>query len=206
MALTDASIRNAKPGDNPKKLFDERGLFLLVQPSGGKLWRLKYRYLGKEKKLSLGTYPDVSLKVARERLDDARTILANGTDPATVKAALKDEAKEAASNTFASIGEEYVAKMEREKRAAVTIKKTQWLLSLLNRDLGKRPISELASRGLPDQKSDLGGKGRGRCERSGRPQSEIRDRCIATVRVGRWCVRPRRPTIGGEVQAVGGVV
>ena len=143
MALTDTSIRNAKPGDKPKKLFDERGLFLLVQPSGGKLWRLKYRYLGKEKKLSLGTYPDVSLRVARERRDEARTILANGTDPATVKAALKDEAKEAAANTFASIGEEYVAKMEREKRAAVTIKKTQWLLSLLNRDLGKRPISEI---------------------------------------------------------------
>ncbi|MEL1249077.1 tyrosine-type recombinase/integrase [Aurantiacibacter gilvus] len=143
MALTDTSIRNAKPGDKPKKLFDERGLFLLVQPSGGKLWRLKYRYLGKEKKLSLGTYPDVSLKVARERRDEARTILANGTDPATVKAALKDEAKEAAANTFASIGEEYVAKMEREERAAVTIKKTQWLLSLLNRDLGKRPISEI---------------------------------------------------------------
>lgn len=143
MALTDTSIRNAKPGPKPIKLFDERGLFLLVQPSGGKLWRLKYRYLGKEKKLSLGIYPDVSLKVARERRDEARTILANGTDPATVKAALKDEAKEAAANTFASIGEEYVAKMEREERAAVTIKKTQWLLSLLNRDLGKRPISEI---------------------------------------------------------------
>ena len=143
MALTDTSIRNAKPGDKPKKLFDERGLFLLVQPSGGKLWRLKYRYLGKEKKLSLGTYPDVSLKVARERRDEARMILANGTDPSTVKAALKDEAKQAAANTFASIGEEYVAKMEREERAAVTIKKTQWLLSLLNRDLGKRPISEI---------------------------------------------------------------
>lgn len=143
MALTDTSIRNAKPGPKPIKLFDERGLFLLVQPSGGKLWRLKYRYLGKEKKLSLGTYPDVSLKVARERRDEARTILANGTDPATVKAALKDEAKEAAANTFASIGDEYVAKMEREDKAVVTIKKTQWLLSLLNRDLGKRPISKI---------------------------------------------------------------
>lgn len=57
MSLTDTSIRNAKPGDKPKKLFDERGLFLLVQPSGGKLWRLKYRYLGKEKKLSLAPFP-----------------------------------------------------------------------------------------------------------------------------------------------------
>ena len=143
MALTDTSIRNAKPGDKPRKLFDQRGLFLLVQPSGGKLWRLKYRYLGKEKKLSLGTYPDVSLKVARERRDEARIVLANGADPAIVKAALKDEAREAAANTFAVVAEEYVAKIEREGRAAVTIKKTRWLLSLLNRDLGKRPISEI---------------------------------------------------------------
>lgn len=143
MALTDTSIRNAKPGPKPKKLFDERGLFLLVQPSGGKLWRLKYRYLGKEKKLSLGTYPDVSLKVARERRDEARTIIANGADPASVKSTLRDEAREAAANTFSCIAEEYVAKIEREGRAAVTIKKTQWLLSLLNRDLGKRPVSEI---------------------------------------------------------------
>ena len=100
MALTDTAIRNAKLGEKPKKLYDERGLFLLVQPSGGKLWHLKYRYLGNEKKLSLGRYPDVSLKVARERRDEARALLANGADPASVKAALADERKEAASNDF----------------------------------------------------------------------------------------------------------
>ncbi|MEM7665855.1 MAG: integrase arm-type DNA-binding domain-containing protein [Pseudomonadota bacterium] len=143
MALTDTAIRNAKPGEKPKKMFDERGLFLLVQPSGGKLWRLKYRYLGKEKKLSLGRYPDVSLKVARERRDEARTLLANGTDPASVKAALANERREAASNTFSAIANEYIAKIEREGRAAVTIKKTRWLLSLLERDLGGRPITEI---------------------------------------------------------------
>ena len=135
MALTDTAIRNAKPGDKPKKLFDERGLFLLVQPSGGKLWRLKYRYLGKEKKLSLGRYPDVSLKVARDRRDEARTLLANGADPASVKAEIASERREAASNTFSTIADEYIAKIEKEGRAAVTIKKTQWLLSLL----GARP-------------------------------------------------------------------
>ena len=117
--------------------------FLLVQPSGGKLWRLKYRYLGKEKKLSLGTYPDVSLRVARERREDARIVLANGSDPGALKATIKGEAKVAAANTFASIADEYIAKIEREGRAAVTIKKTQWLLSLLNRRLGTRPISEI---------------------------------------------------------------
>lgn len=66
MPLSDIAIRAAKPGPKPIKLSDERGLFLLVQPSGGKLWRLKYRIAGKEKKLSLGRYPDVGLKEARE--------------------------------------------------------------------------------------------------------------------------------------------
>jgi hypothetical protein len=72
MPLTDVSIRNAKPSDKPAKLFDERGLFLLVTPGGGKWWRFKYRFDGKEKLLSLGVYPDVGLKDARDRRDEAR--------------------------------------------------------------------------------------------------------------------------------------
>jgi integrase len=143
MALTDTAIRNAKHGPKPIKLFDERGLFLLLQPSGGKLWRLKYRFLGKEKKLSLGIYPDVSLKVARTRRDEARTLLANGADPASAKFDLAAEAKIAAGNTFKVIADEYIEKSAREGRAAVTIGKTRWLLSLMEGDLGKRPISEI---------------------------------------------------------------
>lgn len=72
MPLTDTSIRNAKPQSSPRKYFDERGLYLEVRPNGGKWWRFKYRYGGKEKLISLGTYPDVSLKEARERRDEAR--------------------------------------------------------------------------------------------------------------------------------------
>jgi len=131
------------PAKKPKKMFDERGLFLLVQPSGGKLWRLKYRYLGKEKKLSLGRYPDVSLKIARERRDEARTLLANGANPSSVKAELANEKRDAAENTFSTIAREYIAKIEKEGRAAITIKKTRWLLSLLEPDLGNRPITEI---------------------------------------------------------------
>lgn len=67
MPLTDTAIRNAKPGAKPIKLFDERGLHLELSPAGGKWWRLKYRFGGKEKRLSLGVYPDVSLKEARDR-------------------------------------------------------------------------------------------------------------------------------------------
>ncbi len=185
MALTDTSIRNAKPGPKPRKLFDERGLFLLVQPSGGKLWRLKYRYLGKEKKLSLGTYPDVTLKVARERRDEARTILANGTDPVTLKAELKNEAKEAAANTFALISEEYVAKIEREGRAAVTIKKTRWLLSLLNRNLGKRPISEITPAELLEALQEV--------EKQGHLETARRMRSLSG-RIFRYAVATSRAT------------
>ena len=185
MALTDTTIRNAKPGPKPRKLFDERGLFLLVQPSGGKLWRLKYRYLGKEKKLSLGTYPDVSLKVARERRDEARTILASGTDPATLKAELKNEAKEAAANTFAPIGEEYVANIEREGRAAVTIKKTRWLLSLLNRNLGKRPISEITPAELLEALQEV--------EKQGHLETARRMRSLSG-RIFRYAVATSRAT------------
>lgn len=71
MALSDFSIRAAKPADKPFKLADEKGLFLLINPNGSKLFRMKYRFDGKEKVLSFGAYPDVSLKQARDRRDDA---------------------------------------------------------------------------------------------------------------------------------------
>lgn len=82
MPLTVTSIRKAKPVSKPFKLFDERGLFLLVTPAGGKLWRFKYRFGGKEKLLALGAYPDVSLAVARERREASRKLVATGIDPA----------------------------------------------------------------------------------------------------------------------------
>lgn len=85
MPLTDDVIRKAKPGAKPAKLFDERGLFLLVSPSGGKWWRFRYTFGGKENALSLGVYPAVSLSAARNRRDEARQLLAQGTDPAIAR-------------------------------------------------------------------------------------------------------------------------
>jgi integrase len=143
MALTDIKIRNAKRGAKPYKLYDERGLFLLVQPSGGKLWRLKYRFLGKEKKLSLGIYPDVSLKDARARRDEARSMLTDGMDPSREKKRKLEAAKLGNGNTFKLIGEEYIERIEQEGRAAVTIGKTRWLLSLMERDIGGLPINDI---------------------------------------------------------------
>lgn len=85
MPLTDVQVRNAKPKAAVFKLFDERGLYLQVNPSGGKLWRFRFRYADKEGLLVLGSYPDVSLAQAREKRDAARSTLANGGNPAEVK-------------------------------------------------------------------------------------------------------------------------
>src|ERR1700730_8350460 len=79
--LTELRVRAAKPAEKPYKLFDERGLFMLVTPAGGRLWRFRYRHGGVEKLLTLGAYPDVSLKRAREKRDDARRNVADGIDP-----------------------------------------------------------------------------------------------------------------------------
>ena len=143
MALTDTTIRTAKPSPKPTKMFDEKGLFLLLQPSGGKLWRLKYRFNGLEKKLTLGCYPEVSLKSARKRRDEARTLLAEGIDPSAHKKANEQASKLRVATTFNLVAEEYLEKAGREGREAVTIKKSRWLCSLMAPDLGDRPISEI---------------------------------------------------------------
>ncbi len=143
MALTDTFIRSVKPAAKPKKLGDGKGLFLLVQPSGGKLWRLKFYLHGRDHKLSLGQYPDVSLKEARRRCDEARTLLAEGIDPRAHKKSNEEAAKLRAATTFNLLAEEYLEKASREGREAVTIKKSRWLISLMSADIGERPIAEI---------------------------------------------------------------
>lgn len=108
MPLTDISIKAAKTTARPVKLFDTGGLFLIVAPSGGKWWRFKYRYQGKAKTLSLGTYPTVSLKDARERRDELRRQLAQGIDPGVVRKACK----ESQANTFEALALEWHAKFK----------------------------------------------------------------------------------------------
>jgi len=144
MALTDTAIRLAKPGATERKLADEKGLYLLLTPSGSKLWRLKYRLDGKEKKLALGSYPEIGLKDARAKRDAARKAAQAGSDPAVAKREERIAKRIAAANTFGPIAEEYIAKLEAEGRAAVTIGKTRWLLSKLEPALGTRPIAEIS--------------------------------------------------------------
>ncbi|NIF42508.1 DUF4102 domain-containing protein [Burkholderia sp. Tr-862] len=110
MPLTDAEIRKAKPGEKPIRLFDGGGLYLEISTAGGKWWRLKYRFGGKEKRISLGVYPDIGLKDARERRDAARKLLANGVDPGEAKKAKKAASQERAANSFEVIAREWFAK------------------------------------------------------------------------------------------------
>ncbi|MBX9812634.1 MAG: Arm DNA-binding domain-containing protein [Burkholderiales bacterium] len=100
MPLTDTAIRSAKPQAKAVKLFDGGGLYLEVNPAGGKWWRWKYRFGGKEKRLSLGIYPDVSLKAARDRRDAARKLVADGIDPSENRKAQKSVRADRAANRY----------------------------------------------------------------------------------------------------------
>lgn len=112
MALSDTAIRNLKPQAKPFKKADGLGLYLEVMPTGGKLWRLKYRFAGKEKRLALGAYPDVGLANARERRDAARKLLAADIDPGEQRKAENAARAERAANTFAAIAIEWFAQNE----------------------------------------------------------------------------------------------
>jgi integrase len=103
--LTDVKVRSARPGEKPYKLYDGRGLLLLVQPTGGRWWRFRYRFGGREKTISLGTYPDVPLAIARDKRDDARRQLGKGVDPSAVRQAERS----ALADTFEAIAREWLA-------------------------------------------------------------------------------------------------
>ncbi|MEZ0606173.1 tyrosine-type recombinase/integrase [Paraburkholderia sp. IW21] len=110
MPLTDVAIRAAKPADKPLRLFDADGLYLEVAPAGGKWWRFKYRFGGKEKRISLGVYPDVGLRDARERRDGVRKLLANGVDPGVARKMQKAATVERAANSFEAVAREWFAR------------------------------------------------------------------------------------------------
>jgi integrase len=146
MALTDVAIRNAKPRAKPYKMGDAFGLFMLIQPSGGKLWRFKYRFDGREKKLAIGTYPVISLAEARRRRDQARELLAAGKDPSRERQREKLRTQVQAGNTFAAIAEEYCDKRKRDGQkawAASTAARSEYLISLLKVPLGRMPITDI---------------------------------------------------------------
>lgn len=146
MALTDVAIRNAKPGAKAVKLADGGGMFLLVTPAGGKLWRLKFRVDGREKLLAIGAYPEIGLGEARRRREEARELIALGKDPSREKQRDKVRARIQAADTFRAICDEYCAKRRRDGAkgwAPATAIRSEYLLSLVCGSIGKLPIGEI---------------------------------------------------------------
>ena len=145
MPLSDAQLRAIKPATTARKISDGGGLHVLVTPQGSKLWRLAYRYAGKQKLLALGAYPTISLADARTRRDEAKRLLASGIDPASEAKREKAQRKASTANTFEAIAEEYLAKVRREGRAEATLTKKRWLIGMAVASLGKRPIAEISA-------------------------------------------------------------
>ncbi|MBB1061864.1 tyrosine-type recombinase/integrase [Marilutibacter spongiae] len=137
--LTAAAIKAAKSG----KLFDGGGLFLLSTDSGSRLWRMKYRHAGREKLLSFGAWPEVSLAEARKRRDEARTVIRDGGDPAAIKKARKRAERVAAANSFEAIAREWLAGQKRGMATATYAKALACFENDLFPWLGARPIAEI---------------------------------------------------------------
>ena len=143
MRLTDVAIRRAQPSKKSRKMFDGRGLYLEVSPRGGKWWRLKYRFEGKDKRISLGVYPDVSLKEARQRCEDDRRLLAGGVDPSAHRQALKAAKAQRDSNTFEAVAREWFTK----QAPSWAPSHSSLIMSRLQRNifpwLGGKPIADI---------------------------------------------------------------
>lgn len=142
MSLTDVKIRALKAGDRPYKSTDDRGLYLEVSPNGAKLWRYRYRYLGKDKRIALGCYPEIGLAEARRKRDDVKTKLHEGFDPGAERKREKLLAIYKGANTFGDLAREYIDKMVAEGLAATTTAKANWLLEQLA-PIADQPIADL---------------------------------------------------------------
>ena len=143
--LTELGVRKAKPSSNPKKLSDGGGLFLLLHPSGSKYWRMKYRFMGKEKLLAIGVWPEVSLIEAREKRNEAKQLIKSGKDPSAAKKNLKLSQREAQSNTFGLVTEEWLEVKQKEWKSPYFDDVRSSIEIHLLPDLGQRPIEDITS-------------------------------------------------------------
>lgn len=145
MPLTDTHIKRLKPSEKETKHADGGGLTLLVKPNGSKLWRLRYRFDGKQKDLALGKYPAVSLAAAREKRAEAKALLSQDIDPRAHEDATKEEAKAISDDTFSRIAAELMDKLAKEGKAETTLRKKRWYLDMANADFANVPIRDLSS-------------------------------------------------------------
>ena len=137
MPLSAAAVTKAKPRDKAYKLTDERGLYLLFSPKGGRYWRMNYRFADKFRTIAFGVFPDVSLADARARRDDARKLLAKGIDPTEERKEKEARIEFEATTSFKAVAEEWLAKREREGLGDVTIAKAKMAARLRLPGLGE---------------------------------------------------------------------
>lgn len=159
MPLTDTAIKKLKPADKPVKVSDGKGLYLLVNPSGSKLWRWKYRAAGKEKVMALGAYPDVSLAQARDGLEKARKSLAAGTDPMAQRKATKEASKAAAENSFESVAREWWAQWKQARTERHADQVMARFVANVFPAIGARPVAEIQAPELVAMVKGIAGRG-----------------------------------------------
>ncbi|TDY25762.1 integrase [Paraburkholderia sp. BL6665CI2N2] len=148
MPLTVAAVRAAKPQEKTYRLADEKGMYLEITAAGGRYWRFKYRFAGKEKLLALGVFPDVSLAGAREARDDARRLLAKGADPSEAKKAAKRAASVASVNSFEAIAIEWFDRQKPKWTAGYADKIERRMRGDIFPAIGGRPISQITAQEL----------------------------------------------------------
>jgi len=158
MALSQLAIINAKPKDKPYLLLDGEGLHLQIHTSGSKLWRLRFRFGGKANMMSLGAFPAVSLKEAREKRGEIKKQIAAGINPSLRKKL--DRISAASPDTFGAIADEYIANLKANDAADITISKNRWLLEDLAAPIRNRPVSEIVPAELLDILKKIEASGR----------------------------------------------
>ena len=168
MKLSDAKLRTLT---TPGRYFDGGGLYLDVKPAGGRYWRMKYRFSGREKLLALGVYPDVSLKTARERREDARRALAGGLDPGELKKAARTQAEREAAATFEAVARDWLAHQANAWTEGTLDAICSGLEAAVFPKIGARPMAQMRPKEVMEIVKGLDASGKG--ETAGRVLQRI---------------------------------
>ena len=173
MPLKAAELRTLQPSDTPYRKSDGKGLYLEIYPNGSKLWRFKYRMNGKEKRFSLGAWPEVTLAIARRKRSEFRLAVLDGRDPSLERKKRKWVARINASHSFASVAEDFlIVRMVNNGRAERTVNKARWCISHLLPAIGNRPIADIEPAEILDVLKKI--------ERRGHRETAHRTRSVAS--------------------------
>lgn len=190
--LKDMECKKAQATDGTRKLADEKGLYLLVNQTGKKYWRMDYRFAGKRKTLALGVYPEITLKIARDRRDEARRLLEQNIDPSAAKKAARTALRNAHANTFEATAREWLHRLRKRKGGELVPAYKQKILASLENDifpsLGSRPVSEITAAELLQVLRKI--EARGALETLKRVRQRVSDVFLYAIAEGRTASNP----------------